>query len=643
MMKPWRSMAAALLISMALHAIVVGRSSCTPTRASTLLVPARQGLLSSATAAVEAEHLRRGVGVRRQELVRKAREDLARGELRLGRFLLEAQRLDAIEQGVDYPEAIARERYDGRLAALRSALERADLEDAVPEVFGDLRYHGRPGGRMADALARGGGSCEQIAALVAVAAWDGGARNVTLRFWGGASADGVAHVAPIARRGGRDHDLMTGTPALKGGVTLRPEELIEVYARAHEAGPGGRSSASAGPESASTTRGEQDGQPSLIGGFPANSDVYPGRLPLFSMRAVHGRSAPMAGAADEAGESPLQDARRCGYFVRMVTLSPLTIHAKGEDGAMIPIEPHRVPLPERLDNEAALLRHASQIAADASSSLGDRLMALACVVALGESAAVDFALTAEPGLGAVAMARAREAAARGRELTARWAALSPSERSRVRQEFAEHAGRTWLLLRLDGGQAVLEDLVEHARPESWGKVSALAGLLVHDATRARALELIERYPLNDQVDVMHEAYHAHDHMAPWGSDFDLEPPAGTVRGEVFLRAWRVYRGLAWRIWIGRRPVDEMLAALHAGLEESGLDRSWEVAFLEYTARNLLGLLALRQQGIEPVRALRLAAERTGHPAAASLIRRLSYVEAQGELTATTLADAWHLK
>lgn len=583
---------------------------------------------------LHAEAIRRGVPARRLQLLTSAREALSRGELRLGQFLIEAQELDAIAEGAAYPKDLAEKRYEDRVRALREALARGDVEDAVPEVFGDLSYHGTPGGRVADALAQGGGSCEQIAPLIAAAAWDAGVRGVALRFWGGAGRDGVAHVAPVVRHGNGEHDLMTGKASYRGGVLLRPEELIEVHARLH---------AQDGPRTTSPEQHGGEAQPkraSMIAGFPKNDDVYPGSMPLFARRAVQGRSQPGAALQEQPGDDPLQDSRRCGYFVRMAALDPLVVHARGSAGGLIELEPRRTPLPERLENEAALLRHASLIASDRASRHGDRLMAWACVVALGESAAVDFALAGEHELASAAMGQAREAASRGREMARQWASATEWERARVRADLAEHAGRTWLLLRIEGGEEVLIDLLGHAQPESWGKVSSLAGLLVHAPTRHKALRMIERYPLNDQVDVMHEVYHAHDHMAPWGSDFDLGTVEESEPGAGFLRAWRVFHGLAWRIWTGRRSLEEMLETMHEGTERAGLDKAWEAAFLEYTARNMLGLLAMRQQGLEPVRLLRRAAERNGHPSMTSLVRRLSYIEAQGELSAMTLADAW---
>jgi hypothetical protein len=90
-------------------------------------------------------------------------------------------------------------------------------------------------------------------------------------------------------------------------------------------------------------------------------------------------------------------------------------------------------------------------------------------------------------------------------------------------------------------------------------------------------------------------------------------------------------------------VEELLTGLVTESSAAGLDAAWQAAFLEYTARNVLGLHAMRSSGVEPVRQLRRVAERISHPSMTSLSRRLLFIEQQGELTGPTLADAWQMK
>src|SRR5262249_18919061 len=152
-----------------------------------------------------------------------------------------------------------------------------------------------------------------------------------------------------------------------------------------------------------------------------------------------------------------------------------------------------------------------------------------------------------------------------------WAGL----RARLASRFA---GQTWLLLTLRGGDRLVMELVTSAEREDWGQINALAGLVVYPPTRARALGMVARMSRRDQVDVMHEVFHAHDNMRPGAPNFRLDESDGGSGDAEFARAYRVFRGLAWRLWEGQRPVPEVLAALGAESRGQGLDDAWSAAF-----------------------------------------------------------------
>src|SRR4051812_45697877 len=59
----------------------------------------------------------------RRALVEKAREDRRKGSLSLGRFLLQANAIDAEERGLPFDEAEAISRFEERASALREALK----------------------------------------------------------------------------------------------------------------------------------------------------------------------------------------------------------------------------------------------------------------------------------------------------------------------------------------------------------------------------------------------------------------------------------------------------------------------------------------------------------------------------------------
>ncbi|MDI1442906.1 hypothetical protein [Polyangium sp. 6x1] len=611
----------------------------------TIASPATSPLASAAEALARSERTREA----RRKLVEAARIDRRNGRLALGRFLLEANRIDAEEAGEELDVAEALTRYEDRLARLREALREGEpVSLAVPWVFEDIKYYGQPGGRMADALLDGGGSCEQVAQLVVASVFDAGRpAEVALRFYGKPMADGVTHLAPIAIRGKEEHDLMAGTPAAKGGSRLAPDELVEVYARVHGLAPpiaaaasggGGDAGKEAAPADSAEPSNAAPSRSSLAAGFPPNADVYPGSLPLYAVRAVK-----QPGEVGDVLEDPsfaAEGARNCAYFLRMASLSPPTIDV--EQG--VALEPFPTPRPQRLEREALLLRVAQDLANSRQADEADRLMSLACLTALGEVAGTDFTLAGERRLAHSAVATSKQAREAGEKALAaiRW---SSEDGARIAKRIeVEYAGRSWVLLFLKGGGDVVLDLTLRAPRESWGRVNALGALVLFPDTRARAIEATATLSPRDQVDVMHEVFHAHDHLRPWATNFDLEPPPNASPSVLrFVRAYRVFRGVAFRLWEGQREAGETLAALRKEARAAGLDATWEAAMIDYHARNVLGLYAQRPAGFEVVAALVEATRGNPDPSLDPLRKQLAYIEAEGRLDARTLADAFRMR
>lgn len=606
----------------------------------------------------------------RRALIEEARAERRAGKLSLGRFILRGNRIDAEERGIEFDLAEAEARFQEKVAALREAIQNGpgDVKHAAPEVFAELKYHGQPGGLMGSALLDGGGSCEQIAQLVASAVFDAGRPDAAfLRFYGAPMSDGVAHLAPIALENGEEHDLMSGRAALLRGTRLPVAELIEIYARAHGLAPsaapgqggapagkpgdktGAAAGAAANNANQSAARKEPD-RPTLFAGFPPDYDRYPGSLPLYAARAL---KEPTGEAEEpEDPESAREQARSCAYFLRMAVLHPPLVEVLPtplEGGLSAAVEPRRVPNPMRLEREATLLRAAEDLVESPTSDEADRIMGWACLAALGEVAAVDFTLARERRFADAALAKRTRAREEGKKALAAILA-QPGEVERVAKRLSDFGGRTWLLLTLEGGDELVLKTLGHGQQESWGRVSALAALLLWPATQARALALVEKLSLRDQVGVMHEVFHAHDHMRPWATNVELsEPPAlgagaadPTAPGATFRRAYGVFRGLAWRIWEAQRSMDEIVQALHEESTRAGIDAAWEAVMLDYCSRNLLGLFSQRDNGLSIAMALKGAVQRNGHPSLEALSRQLDYIEAQGRLDARTLADAMRL-
>ncbi len=182
------------------------------------------------------------------------------------------------------------------------------------------------------------------------------------------------------------------------------------------------------------------------------------------------------------------------------------------------------------------------------------------------------------------------------------------------------------------------------KSDDWGRVSSLAALVLWPATEDRALALVETLPMGDQVEVMHEIFHAHDHMRPWATNLDLGGAASEgSHGAAFRRVYRVFRGVAFRLWEGQRGIDEVIEGLFRESRAANIGPAWEAALIEYCSKNTLGLYSLRASGMSVVRALKEAVRRCGHPSLGLLSRQLDSIESQRELTAETLADAMRMR
>lgn len=621
--------------------------------ALTLSAPASSAIAALASVAERSVRIE---GERRA-LLTSARAALAEGHLELGAFLLRANALDAAEQGLPFDQAETSALYADRVRALRGALAGADVVHAVPEVFGDLRYRGEPGGFMGSALVEGSGSCEQIAQLVAAAVFDAGAPDaIALRFYGKPTPDGIAHVAPIAVAGGDEHDLMSGRPAIRRGARISASDLVEVYARAHGLAPplAGSGAGGASTKTGGTSAQRDDAEPgsnpppaarpSLIAGFPPNDDRYPSALPLYAARAVKEPSDDSS-PIDEEGDSN-DRARDCAYTVRLATLNPplIEVQTNPVEATGVALEPHRQPKTSQLERKASILRAAETLTTDPSSDAADRIMGWACLAALGGSAAVDFELAGERRFADAAIDKRRAGREEGSKALAsiQW---SSDEGERLRRRLSEdYGGRSWLVLALPGGDDVLLRLLERGKErDDWGRVGSLAALVLWPATEERALDLVEGLPIREQVDVMHEIFHAHDHMRPWATNVDLgDAPSRGASGASFRRVYRVFRGLAFRLWEGQRPISEVIDALFREAKAAGIGQAWEAALIDYCAKNALGLYSLRAAGMDVVRTLKEAVHRCGHPSLAVLDRQLTYIEAQSTLSARTLADAMRM-
>ncbi len=657
-------------VSLLAHALVLVGAELYPRSDKT---PAKTpaGLQSALSGAAQILRHTLDIQEERRALVNEARQRLQRKEpFRLGEFLLQSNRIDANALHISFDEEEAKLRYESRLLALRDELAHSDARHAVAQVFGDLKYYGKPGGLMGNALLERGGSCEQMAQLVSAALYDTGlGKDAGMRFYGGAMADGTVHISPTFTVDKTEYDLMSGKTAIQQGIHLNPEDWVEIYARAHglaqtQTPPpkalqeiGGTSSPQKNIKNiqSPTLSGMAD-RPSLLAGLPPNSDKYPGALPLYASNAIQRPDTSEGAASADMGEglSLADRARDCAYFVRMAMLNPPRVEIQApRDSAnkfhRFDIEPFRIPTPARLEREALLLKGAEELAYGGGNDLADRLMGLSCLAGLGDMAAVDFSLAGEHSLSGLAIEQKKEAEKEGARLISaiNW---EGSEGFLIRRRFSsEYGGRAWLMLALPGGDEVVFQMARGGKTDDWGRVSALSALVLWPKTQRRAIGFLETLAMRDQVEVMHEVFHAHDHMRPWASNFDLgeaymaaEPGAEPEQSQ-FIKVYRVFRGMAFRLWEGQREVGEILPELERESEAAGIDQAWRAGLLMYLTRNALGLFSQRANGFEAVGILKDAVIRNAHPSLDLLKTQLVYIESQGRLNARTLADALRME
>ncbi len=555
----------------------------------------------------------------RRGLVTRARQALDRRDLSLGAFLLEANAIDAREEGATFDMVEAKRLYAARVQLLREKLKDSPPEDAVPAVFDDLSYKGIPGGRMVDTLIGKSGSCEPLSHLIIAALYDAGLRErAYLRYYGGRTA-GVSHLAPIlafldeARRPIRAHDLMLGKEAARGGATFAATELVAIYAKAHglidvpaeEASPfaSGRMRPADAPRAGASDGGpfSLDAVPTtrtLSSGYPANQDRFVGALPLFSERALTARRDASAGAASESAPPP------CAVFLSIAWLDPP--RADTGSRADTPVVLVRSPSKTTLDHLSSLIQMVE--ASEQPIGLPATLARAACLKGLYERAGLLFSLAGQPSISKRAATASNRAHATGRAAIAELGMLSPSERMEALLALDYVTmGRSWVLIFLEGGAERLLEYVREADVEEEGgaspvahfrKILPMTALLVHPDSRERAVELTNVLPVRVWVDVMAELIHAHDDARPWSviHRMAVQEASGGEEEPRFLCMYRVFAQLAWRLWEAQRPADEVVIALLAEGRAASLSNEELAPIAAYYMRNAAIMFAQRADG-----------------------------------------------
>lgn len=496
------------LASAGLHAApALGKAAYV--RLSTLDAPVEARLgARGVEAALRARDVARYLGIQsvddvpaaRAALVERARAARRSDRLELGRFLIHAATLDAFERGIVAEPLRAERAYEERAARLERELASGRGGSIVPivsAVFGDLDYHGT-GGSISDVLLTGGGSCEGLTHLLAAALHDSVlAPYAFVRTWGGGP---VGHLAPVYRVGGEGTDLLSGSTPI-GGVELRADELVEVYARHHGLAP-----ALDGPSSAGVgTSGER---PTLARGYPPNADAYGGSVPLFAERAIasvrvdRGEELPAEDRARIAAASldrvvglsddAQRDLSTCG--VRSIVARPTRFHAwLDAEPIELDVEP---ALP--LSTISALLRDAARLERRPAAAGVRGVAEAACLHETYRIAARHLAFARRPQLSLEASRRARASRELAEQRTAEIAWTDALREELFGLVYADS---------ITAIPAVADRLLEGAaltKPEAllpfesrWSEV--VVALLDEPHTQARALTLVEATPIRTRI------------------------------------------------------------------------------------------------------------------------------------------------
>lgn len=253
-------------------------------------------------------------------------------------------------------------------------------------------------------------------------------------------------------------------------------------------------------------------------------------------------------------------------------------------------------------------------------------------------------MAGERRLAALALDTSKRAREGGKQLLGDVHWKTPDGVELARRLRVDFAGRFWLLLFLEGGENVVLDLAKHSDKDEWGRISSTAALLLFPKTRTRAFDIVTRLSRREQIDVMHEIFHAHDHLRPWATNYEFEvDPDASVAAQSFAHVYRVFRALAFRLWEGQREPGETVDAFMAEAKDAQLDAAWQAAIVDYYARNVLGLYSQRNKGLEIMVALDRAIQANPHPSLNPLRKQIAFIKAEGRLDARTLADAFRQK
>lgn len=445
----------------------------------------------------------------RRELVTRALSDRAAGRLRLGRFLLAADALDAEEERAELDLAEAQKRYDTLCAKLERELGRdPSVVVASGRAFSDLAYSSAVH-RLSDLVLTGVGACGPAAQIRGACLYDLRRRHgLALRYWGGVNTQGATHVTATWREDAVTFDLVTAAPVHAGGVSLPPDRLIEAYARAHGILPP--------PAHGERPRVDEAAVASFA--YPTNDDVFEADAPLFAKRASGAASTP-DGAGTRARAAPVEmlsddtlDALPPSHVQGSMAgapklvrcpLRPQSLHHARVDlttpSGTSQVELVRVPSDAALSVIAQVVARYERDAPRAKKL--DRLTTHSCLALAYDFAATRFAAAGRQVIAREAARRATRQLKAARELLDEIRRSNPGY-ARDLDTQADH----WTLIAFDEGAKTLLSMEMHPDEESEPRIELFAdrmlrryALLLFDATREQLVRAAPELTLNHRV------------------------------------------------------------------------------------------------------------------------------------------------
>jgi len=571
------------------------------------------------------ERLKEEIRREREALIHKARQQLKEGKLELGEFILQADYLDAKEEGKPFDLKEAREKYLAYLDKLKKELIHGKkVYDAVPDVLKDLDYY-NASKRMVDILFEGTGRCETLSLLVSSLVYDSGRKNdARIRKYSD-------HLAPIFSQRGKEYDLSAGAFSYRKGVLFRADRIIEMYP--------------------------------LEGGFiyPHTNDKFKGIVPLFAKNAIK--------RFDPRKRLGQHEVRKCEDLDNQLKLVLAPIHSlpQGWSAESMHTTPLKIPDEEELGRLCMAIEHEKSCLNNAQEKPG-KLVHLARLVAFYETARWNLRL-----IGRFNIADAAEDE-RKKHLAAAFELIDRSETDQLAKQLRQNQNMQFLIYLGPKGEDLLFKAVGEVFTEFKGRLFyeiikksnnlyghrfqnpliALGMLVSNPSSKEKAIEFAEEHFSKTELLAFMRILHLFNLPFLRNEEFDR---TGT---HEFLRVFGAYENIDKRYrppqwhFIYRDPsmkplrFDRLFEIITDELQRAQLSKDWERAFVKYYAFSMFSTdptdvndydSSRNPEALDFLKALSEWLNQNPHSEFEDLKKIVGYIVAKGRYDVETLKEA----